>query len=107
MYKLCFYVPESHLESVKTALFNAGAGTVLHYQQVCWQCLGTGQFMPLESSNPTIGKANTLEHVSEYKVEMICKEEIIKPVIQALLESHPYESPAYDVLQLIQIDINE
>jgi len=28
LYKIEFYVPETHLESVKTAMFDAGAGRV-------------------------------------------------------------------------------
>lgn len=54
-YKINFYVPESHLEIVKQALFDAGAGRQGDYDQACWQCLGQGQFRPLKGANPSIG----------------------------------------------------
>jgi hypothetical protein len=47
MYQLIFYVPETHCESVKSALFKVGAGKVGDYDQCAWQVLGTGQFIPL------------------------------------------------------------
>ncbi len=42
MYKLSFYVPEPALESVKSALFEAGAGKIGLYDQCCWQTKGRG-----------------------------------------------------------------
>ncbi len=53
MYKICFYVPESHLEKVKEALFATGAGRIGDYDHCCWQTRGTGQFRPL-ASRPAI-----------------------------------------------------
>lgn len=97
MYSIIFYAPESHLEIVKTAMFNKGAGRVGNYDCCCWQTLGTGQFRALQGSQPFMGKENTVEQVEEYKVEMVCTEEYIKDVVTALLESHPYETPAYSV----------
>ena len=37
MYKIEFYVPESHLEAVKRAMFGAGAGKIGNYDSCCWQ----------------------------------------------------------------------
>jgi len=100
MYKFCFYVPATHVESVKQAVFGVGAGRVGDYDQCCWQTLGQGQFRPLEGSNPFLGKQGWVEQVSEYKVEMVCEDHLIEAAIQALFEAHPYEEPAYHVVQL-------
>lgn len=100
MYKLTFYVPESHLEPVKKVLFETGAGRYELYDQCCWQTLGLGQFRPLEGSQPHIGDTNQLETVAEYKVEMICTEDRIADAVNALKEAHPYETPSFDVLRL-------
>jgi hypothetical protein len=54
-------------------------------------------------SQPFIGEKNKLETVNEYKVEMLCDVDVIKPVIKALISSHPYEVPAYSVLKLENI----
>ena len=100
LFKLCFYVPESHLAIVKEAVFSAGAGRQGDYDQCCWQALGEGQFRPLAGSNPHIGELNTLTVVPEYKVELVCEAKLINTVIKALKTAHPYEEPAFDVIKL-------
>jgi hypothetical protein len=105
MYKFSFYVPESHLEIVKLAVFNAGAGKYSNYEHCAWQVLGQGQFKPLPGSHPFIGKQNEVEHVAEYKVEMICEEKYIGTVIKALKASHPYEEPAFEIYKIIIEDM--
>lgn len=102
MYKLCFYVPESHLETVKQAVFEAGAGRMGDYDSCCWQVLGTGQFRPLKGADPHIGTIGTLEQVDEYRVETLCSGDVVRGVIKALREAHPYEEPAFDVWALTQ-----
>lgn len=101
MYKLCIYVPQSHVEEVKTAVFAAGAGRMGDYESCAWQTLGQGQFRPGSGADPFIGEAGELEKVMEYKVEMICSEDCIAAVIQALKEAHPYEEPAFDIIPMI------
>lgn len=96
MYRVTFYVPESHLEQVKQAMFTAGAGRFSNYDQVCWQALGMGQFRPQKGSQPHIGQQDILEQVPEYKVEMICDDQFLQQAIKALLSVHPYEEPAYE-----------
>ncbi|MDO9520008.1 MAG: YqfO family protein [Pseudohongiella sp.] len=103
MFKLCFYVPESHLESVKLAVFDAGAGRIGNYEQCCWQIEGRGQFRPLPGASPAIGVVDRLESVVEYRVEMLCAEACLKNVVEALILAHPYEEPAYDVIQILDL----
>ncbi|MFT4520797.1 MAG: hypothetical protein ACI9JM_003205 [Halioglobus sp.] len=101
MYKLCFYVPGSHLEQVKAAAFSAGAGHIGDYDSCCWQVLGQGQFRPLKGSSPYLGQQGSLESVVEYKVEMVCEDKAIKAVVEAVLAAHPFEEPAWNVVALI------
>lgn len=103
MYKLTVFIPEPALEKVKSALFAAGAGNIGHYQQCCWQVKGTGQFIPLSGSNPYIGAQDKLETVDEWRVEMVVDKERITKVITALKQAHPYETPAYDVIEVLGI----
>lgn len=100
MYKLVLFVPESHVEVVKAALFAVGAGQLGHYDQCCWQVLGEGQFRPLPGANPFIGRPGQVSRVPEYRVEMLCNDDCITKAIQALREAHPYEEPAFDVWRL-------
>ncbi len=103
MYKLAFFVPPSHVEQVKDALFAAGAGRIGAYDCCSWQVLGHGQFRPLDGSQPFIGQAGEVEQVQEWKVELVVSDELIRQAVAALKDSHPYEVPAYDVWKLEDI----
>ena len=94
-YLLDVYVPESHLEAVRNAVFEAGAGRIGNYDQCCWQTLGEGHFRPLAGANPHIGKINVPETVREWKIELICAEEFLENVIAAVHAAHPYETPSF------------
>jgi structural toxin protein (hemagglutinin/hemolysin) RtxA len=100
--KLSFYVPIDSVEAVKTAVFNAGAGRMGHYQHCAWQTLGEGQFMPLVGAQPNRGVAGELTHVPEYKVEVLCQARLAAQIEAALVLAHPYEVPAYEFTRLWQ-----
>ena len=104
MLKLIYYVPEAHLESTKTAIFNAGAGGIGNYEHCAWQVLGTGQFKPVKDAKPFIGELDTLEQVPEWRVETIVLDEFASEVAKALKASHPYEEPAFEFIQMVKID---
>jgi hypothetical protein len=103
MYKLAFFVPPSHVEQVKNALFAAGAGRIGAYDRCSWQVLGNGQFRPLDGSQPFIGQAGEVEQVQEWKVELVVADELLSQAVAALKDSHPYEVPAYEVWRLEDI----
>jgi hypothetical protein len=104
MYVLVCYVPSTHLETVKEALFAAGAGSLGGYDRCCWQTLGTGQFRPGEQASPFIGKAGVLEQVDEWRIELVVDEEHAASCVQALLDAHPYEVPAYHLIPVLTLD---
>jgi structural hemagglutinin/hemolysin toxin protein RtxA len=92
---LVFYVPITHTESVKAAVFAAGGGVVGNYQGCSWQVLGAGQFMPTVGSEPFVGQTGQIETVSEHMVQVMCPAAQIHNIVQALHQTHPYETPAY------------
>ena len=100
MYKLCFFVPDAHVEAVKQAVFASGAGRIGNYEACCWQVLGQGQFRPLSGSQPFIGETGVVQQVAEWKVEMVVADELIHAVVKALKSSHPYQTPAFEVWRL-------
>jgi len=104
MHQLFFYVPVSHCEQVKKALFEKGAGRFRNYDQCSWQTLGSGQFRPLSGSEPFLGSTGRLERVDEVRVEMVVADEIVGEVVEALIEAHPYEEPAYGVFRFQTCD---
>ncbi|MFW6743111.1 NGG1p interacting factor NIF3 [Acinetobacter pittii] len=104
MLKLIYYVPDSHLESTKQAIFSAGAGGIGNYEHCAWQVKGMGQFKPVKGADPYIGELGELEQVDEWRVETIVIEANVKAVAKALKASHPYEEPAFEFIQIIEID---
>jgi len=102
VFKLVVFVPDSHLEQLKQALFNAGAGRQGNYSDCCWQILGQGQFRPLEGSRPALGERGNLEEVAEWRLETLVAAEDWPAVREALRRAHPYESPAFDLIGLLE-----
>lgn len=101
MRKLEFYVPLDYAERVKNAVFAAGGGRIGDYDQCCWETEGVGQFRPLNGSRPFIGEAGGgVERVRELKIEMVCNDDKADAAVEALLEAHPYETPAYQLWKL-------
>lgn len=103
MLKLIYYVPESHLEVTKQAIFAVGAGGIGNYQHCAWQVKGIGQFKPVCGANPFLGKLDELEQFEEWRVETIVSEEKASTVATALKASHPYEEPAFEFIQILDI----
>ena len=101
MYILVVYVPSSHAEPLKSALFDAGAGSYAGYDRCSWQTEGMGQFRPLEGSNPLIGKKDVIEQVKELRIEMVCEEVLIPFLTDVIRKNHPYEEPAFHFYKVI------
>ncbi|KAE8303299.1 hypothetical protein GL50803_004355 [Giardia duodenalis] len=94
-YRLDVYVPEEAVETVKEALFAAGAGKIGNYDCCCYTTKGVGQFRPLPGSNPAKGSLGNVCVCAEDKLEMIVADGCIDSVIEALRKAHPYETPAF------------
>lgn len=99
-YMIVVYIPESHLEQVKQAMFDAGAGCTGSYSCCAWQVKGEGQFKPEVGSHAYCGVVGVLEKVVEYQISTVCDSVNIKQVIAAMKHAHPYEMPAYGVIKL-------
>jgi hypothetical protein len=100
MLLLAVYVPETHLEKVKQALFESGAGKIGNYDSCCFQIKGEGEFRPCSGSSPFLGAVGETEKVTEYKVEMVLEEGLADSVVSALRKAHPYEEPAFHLVKV-------
>lgn len=101
--KLVVFIPESHLEQVAAAVFEAGAGKIginSRYTQCSFRTRGTGTFFGDESTSPAAGRKGQLEFVPEIRFETIVPRSHLAPVVAALRASHPYEEPAFDLLAM-------
>ncbi|MGV9826135.1 MULTISPECIES: Nif3-like dinuclear metal center hexameric protein [unclassified Gordonia (in: high G+C Gram-positive bacteria)] len=104
MDKWAVMVPEGNAEQVTEAMFAAGAGAIGEYRDCAWSVVGTGQFEAQDAANPAIGEIGQRTHVDEARVEMVAARRIRRDVLAALRTAHPYEEPAFDVLELAPID---
>jgi dinuclear metal center YbgI/SA1388 family protein len=98
--KLVCFIPASHLEPVSRAIFSAGAGTIGNYDNCSFQVSGNGTFRAGEGSNPFAGTIGTVHYEPETRFETILPKHCLKKVIKAMLDSHPYDEPAYDLYPL-------
>jgi len=99
--KLATFVPLEHVESVKSALFSAGAGQIGDYDQCSFSQEGIGAFRALENAKPYVGSQNELHHEKEAKLEVILPDYLSGKVVTALISAHPYEEVAYDLIPLL------
>jgi hypothetical protein len=98
--KLVTFVPVSHADKVRDAIFAAGAGNIGNYDSCSFNLKGTGTFRGNENTNPFAGKKEKLHRENELRIETIFPKYNQSKIIRALLESHPYEEVAYDIYPL-------
>lgn len=98
--KIVVFVPESDSEKLIDALAAAGAGELGDYARCAWTTTGVGTFVPGPGANPTVGAVGDIARVEEMRVEMVFARATRSQVIEALRAAHPYEEPAFDVVEL-------
>jgi hypothetical protein len=98
--KLYCFVPVSHLDKVRDAIFLAGAGHIGHYSECSFAAEGKGTFRGEEGTKPFVGKPGIRHEENELRVEIILPHTISKQVVAAMIAVHPYEEPAYDIVGL-------
>ncbi|CAN5151640.1 N/A [soil metagenome] len=99
--KLVVYVPENHADAVRTALGEAGAGTIGNYTHCSFSSRGVGRYLPGEDAHPSIGEVGKYEEVPEERIEVTCESAILQQVVAAVKAVHPYEEVAFDVYPLL------
>lgn len=101
--RLIVHVPDTHTRQVAHALASAGAGRLGDYEQCAFWVAGTGQFRPLAGARPHIGSVGELEQVAEERLEMVVPRGRIAEVVAALRAAHPYEEPAFAVVDSVTL----
>ncbi|WP_159807842.1 Nif3-like dinuclear metal center hexameric protein [Cellulomonas citrea] len=93
------FVPVEAANRLVDALSAAGAGALGEYSRCAWTSTGTGTFIPSDVASPAIGTAGQIAEVVEARVEMIAPRSRRAAVVAAMRAAHPYEEPAFDVLE--------
>jgi dinuclear metal center YbgI/SA1388 family protein len=107
MDKLAVYVPVADADRVRAVLAEVGAGRLGDYDNASFSTAGTGRFRPLAGANPAIGEVGRTEAVAEERVEVVLPRRLRSAVVAAMLAAHPYETPAYDVVELADPGLSE
>jgi hypothetical protein len=98
--KLVVFVPTKALDRVRDTLTSAGAGHIGAYSHCTFAAQGAGTFKPGPGSNPHIGREGRLEYVEEYRLETILPTWLETEIVDAMVQAHPYEEVAYDLIPL-------
>lgn len=98
--KLVVFVPATHAEILKEAIFAEGAGQIGNYSECSFNTAGEGTFKGGQGANPFIGKPGERTIADEIKVEVIYPDWLEQPILKAMHLAHPYEEIAYDIFSL-------
>ncbi len=98
--KLVTFVPTEDADRLRTAISEAGAGAIGDYDHCTFSVVGEGRFRPLEGAEPVIGRVGEVELVQEARIESVFPRSRRTAVVAAMRAVHPYEEPAFDVLEL-------
>ena len=100
-YKITIHVPNEDAEALRQALGKAGAGQIGNYSHCSFSYHGTGRFMPDAHATPHIGQNGILQNVEEESIEIMVSEDIMTKVVRAIYDTHPYEEPAVEIVELL------
>jgi dinuclear metal center YbgI/SA1388 family protein len=98
--KLYTFVPENRAEVVREAIFKAGAGKIGNYSECSFNVPGKGTFKAGEGTDPYVGEVGKRHQEDEIKMEVIFPAYLQTRIISAMIEAHPYEEVAYDIIPL-------
>lgn len=98
--KLITFAPIDKAEDLRNALFAAGAGQLGKYSECSFNSEGTGTFKPEEGADPFVGEIGTRHEEKEMKIEVIFPAYLEQKIIRAMIQAHPYEEVAYDIISL-------
>lgn len=101
--KIVAFVPSESADHVINSLSVAGAGALGNYSRCAFVSTGVGTFIPGDHAQPTIGARGQQTQVAESRIEMVYQPDRRIDVVQALRQAHPYEEPAFDLLQMMPI----
>ena len=100
LYRVSVMVPEDHLDPVREAMADAGAGETERYRRASFSVEGESTFEALPGASPAFGEVGVFTLRSEHRLEMVAPEDVLGRVVAAMLEAHPYEEPAFGVDRL-------
>jgi dinuclear metal center YbgI/SA1388 family protein len=105
--KLTVFVPTDHAEKVMNAMFEKGAGKIGNYSDCSFSSSGNGTFKAGELASPFVGETGVRHSEPETKIEVLVSNHRIHSIVAAMIEAHPYEEVAHDLIPLSNSNIHE
>ena len=102
--KLVTYVPVADAETLKAALFDAGAGDIGKYSDCSFSVEGVGSYKAGEEANPAKGEIGKVHREAEMQLNLVYSKKDRAKILKALFENHPYEEVAYELYGLQNTD---
>ncbi|MGY0391764.1 Nif3-like dinuclear metal center hexameric protein [Bizionia sp. KMM 8389] len=98
--KLTTYAPQAEAESIRKALFEAGAGSIGNYSNCSFNIQGTGTFMAGENANPTLGEKHKEHSEAETQITVTFPKHLEAKILKTLFTTHSYEEVAYEIISI-------
>ena len=98
--QLVVYCPTINAKTLKTALFEAGAGTIGDYDQCSFTLVGKGTFRANENCTPFVGEIGENHTENEDRIEVIYPKFKERAILDAMEVAHPYEQVAHQIYVL-------
>ncbi len=98
--KLTTFAPVTEAETLRSKLFEAGAGTIGNYDNCSFSSEGIGTFRASEKANPSIGKIGKMHHEKETQIQVTYPKHKERNILKALFNNHSYEEVAYEIITL-------
>jgi dinuclear metal center YbgI/SA1388 family protein len=98
--KLVTFVPTKAVEGVTRALTEVGAGRIGNYSRCSFRSEGIGIFVPGPGARPVAGGIGLVNEEPEVRLEFLISKPLEVSAVAALMQSHPYEEPAFDLYQV-------
>ena len=102
--KIIVFAPIEASAQVEKAMCDAGAGHLGNYDNCSYTMNGTGHYRPLNGAEPWAGEVGETHSEPEVRIEVLVNKALCGRVVAAMLKAHPYEEPAFDIIDLENTD---
>lgn len=98
--KLVTYTIPENFNTLRNALFDAGAGSIGNYENCSFSSNGLGTYQGNADSNPVVGNPGEFMEEAEIRLEVTFEKHLEGAILKALFGNHVYEEVAYEIYSL-------
>ncbi|AXO81352.1 Nif3-like dinuclear metal center hexameric protein [Olleya aquimaris] len=95
--KLTTYAPKNEADTLRQALFKAGAGQIGNYSNCSFNVNGVGTYNANSNANPSKGSIGTDHNESETQITITFERHLESKILATLFKNHTYEEVAYEI----------